>query len=490
MHGSIFPMVKETDEKTVSLVPAHPEEHLQITPFESSLLAFLQTHDLPREGIFTSIEERRIMLKNLGGVVARLSKEDRPSAIYLSKYVAAGATGLFDAALNYLWDETILQLRQRVAQYDLSYFYDNAVPSEERRKHLNDASDLDKITDDELIRGAHAIGLLGDIGFKHLDYIRFMRNWVSAAHPNQNEITGLQLISWLETCVKEVMTLPLSNATVQIRQLLASIKTQAITPQGAREIGVFFTQLTSEQIDSIAAGLFGIFVRQDSPTVARDNILKLFPLIWPRVSETTKQGFGVKYGRFAAANDQESKELAHQILTHVGGLQYLPDDIKAVQLEDVLDDLIRVHNARDNFYNEPPLARQLEALVGQQGGVPKVISEKYVETLVYLFMTNGNGVAWNAEPYYLSMIDQFDLRQTVIAVLAFRNKMITSRLQFDLCRSKYKYLLMRLRQKASLPALVELIDFLLQLAVPPDKWSTDARVKTKLSALTPLITPK
>ena len=25
-----------------------------------------------------------------------------------------------------------------------------------------------------------------------------MRNWASAAHPNQSELTGLNLISWLE----------------------------------------------------------------------------------------------------------------------------------------------------------------------------------------------------------------------------------------------------------------------------------------------------
>ena len=43
------------------------------------------------------------------------------------------------------------------------------------------------------------------LGYKHLDYIRDMRNHASAAHPNHNEITGLQLASWLETCIQEVI---------------------------------------------------------------------------------------------------------------------------------------------------------------------------------------------------------------------------------------------------------------------------------------------
>lgn len=171
------------------------KEIVEVARFENQLLTFLKAHDLPHEGILAKIDERKVNLENIGRVVNRIPHSDRLSSIYLSKYVSAVATGLFDAALNYLWDETIIQLRTRVAQYDLSYFYDNAVNSEDRRKHLKDASDLEKISDDELIRGAHAVGLISEIGFKHLDYIRFMRNWVSAAHPNQNEITGLQLRS-------------------------------------------------------------------------------------------------------------------------------------------------------------------------------------------------------------------------------------------------------------------------------------------------------
>ena len=53
--------------------------------------------------------------------------------------------------------------------------------------------------------------MISDIGYRLLDNIKFMRNWASAAHPNQNELTGLQLIEWLETCIREVISLPLSN---------------------------------------------------------------------------------------------------------------------------------------------------------------------------------------------------------------------------------------------------------------------------------------
>src|SRR5690606_28120418 len=211
---------------------------VQLRDFEGGLVTFLEQHNLPSEGIFVGVPERINVFKNLEGVIEQIAPQEKQQSLYLSKFIAGVASGLFDAALNYLWDETILQIRKRVVQYDLEYFYDNAV-SGEKRKRLKDENDLTKIDDYDLIRGAKEIGLISELGFKHLEYINYMRNWASAAHPNQNEITGLQLVSWLETCVKEVISLPISNITIQIKQLLAGVKSTTISEKEAQEISVF-----------------------------------------------------------------------------------------------------------------------------------------------------------------------------------------------------------------------------------------------------------
>lgn len=136
-----------------------------------------------------------------------------------------------------------------------------------------------------------------------------MRNWASAAHPNQNEITGLQLVSWLETCVKEVITLPISDITIQIKQLLVGVKNTSISDKDAQEISVFTTELTQEQIDNLASGFFGIYVKPDTDSQTHQNINKLLPFIWGRVDEDNKQTFGLKYANFVASNSQTEKNL-------------------------------------------------------------------------------------------------------------------------------------------------------------------------------------
>ncbi len=215
---------------------------VELKKFEADLINFLTEQGLPTESVLVSIDERETVFRNVTSVLAKINKEQKPRSIYISKFIAAVACGLFDAALNYLWDETIVELRNRISQYDLSYFYDNAL-SPERRKKFNSESDLAKVSDSDLIEGAKKIGLISELGFQHLDYIRYMRNWVSAAHPNQNEITGLQAITWLETCVKEVISLPLPNGAVEIKRLLSNIKNNNISEIEAKQIALFFWNL-------------------------------------------------------------------------------------------------------------------------------------------------------------------------------------------------------------------------------------------------------
>lgn len=52
--------------------------------------------------------------------LAALDDEQRARSAYIAKMIMAGSVGLFDAALNYLWDETVIELRKRVIGYDLA----------------------------------------------------------------------------------------------------------------------------------------------------------------------------------------------------------------------------------------------------------------------------------------------------------------------------------------------------------------------------------
>lgn len=486
MSDTNQPVKAEPVPESTSLA-TRPNHELELREFENSLLAFIESLGLPAESVLVSVGERGVVFKNIEEVVAKIDGGKKVGSIYISKFIAACAAGLFDAALNYMWDETINELRQRVAQYDLSYFYDVAVNSPDKRKKLNTADDLVKLDDSELIQGANKIGLISDLGFKHLDYVKYMRNWASAAHPNQNQITGLQLIGWLQTCIVEVISLPLSHVLIEIKKLLANIRNNKITDLEGRQISVLFADLTQEQVNNLAAGFFGIYTQLDSTVQTRQNVQLLSPALWTRVDEPTRQQFGVRYAKFLANNDQDQQKLARQFLDIVGGVSYIPDNIRVAEIESAIQDLLTAHRGFNNFHNEPPFARQLQRLVGEVGNVPAAMSDTYVRGIVEVYLTNAIGVAWNAEPIYVQMMEHFDPNQALKAILSFNDQTIASKLQFPLSQNKFRAMLELMKPKISSPAARELVEAVEAFRGPMHMMRHDTVIKNKVETLKKLL---
>lgn len=138
----------------------------ELEQFEGVLTTAMEVMGLPSDGVFVDFGERLAVLQNFEHAIARLKDEHRARSMYLSKFMAAVGAGLFDAALNYLWDETISELRRRVVGYDLSYFFDIAVQAPDRRKQLATEEDLIRVEDYDLIRASNEIGLVSDVGFR------------------------------------------------------------------------------------------------------------------------------------------------------------------------------------------------------------------------------------------------------------------------------------------------------------------------------------
>lgn len=129
------------------------------------------------------------------------------------------------------------------------------------------------------------------------------------------------------------------------------------------------------------------------------------------------------------------------MLDLVDGAAYLPESDRAAEIAQALDELYSAHVGWNKFYNEPNVTRRLLDLVGRYGHVPAQASRGYVYTIIYVFLTNGHGVAWLADPLYNDLISRFDSGQAAIALRSFAQTVISSRLQYELPRTKWVELL-------------------------------------------------
>ena len=372
-----------------------------VANFSRGLKGYLTFLGLPCDNILVNIEQRGIVIANMPFILNNIPS-NKSELYYISKFIASCSAGLFNAALNYLWNETIVNLRQKVILFDLNYFF-NALGKDA----FHSEEDLNRIEDWELIKGCLEVGILSEIGFKHLNYIRDMRNFASAAHPNNNELDGLQISSWLQTCIKEVLSKDPSSYTLAIKKLLPSIRNETLTEVDSKPIIANIEHLPQDLANSLLMVLFGMYTDEQVNANVRNNINYLSKSTWLRSDIKRKNNIALKYASFSSNGQIRKKELAKEFLIYVDGLGYLTDDQRSLELRDCIEALLTAHNNPNNFYNEEPNAKIIFNYVHGNENIPSSVRSLYVNVIVMCKLGNYYGVSRSAVPYYNKMIDMF-----------------------------------------------------------------------------------
>jgi hypothetical protein len=373
---------------SVEIIPATTQALVVTSDLETSiqgiskpLAGFLNGLGLPTERVLVDFAERRFVLQSLQQTLEVLPYDERAKAYYLSKFSVSIAVGLFDAALNFLWDETILALRRLAASIDLSYFFDTAEKREAYRAKLQTAEDLASLDDLTLIDACARVELLSDVNRERLRHVNYMRNHPSAAHPNQSDLTGQEITAWLSNCLRYAITAKPDHAVIVTKQLLTNIRSTLIPASDIPVIAADFNNFTSERIDDLLWTLFGLYVDPSQKTETRTNIANLAPYVWELASEDRKFQVGARHEHFIKQADQQRKIFADEFLVRVNGQQYRSEDVLAGELLDKLRGLLAAHNGINNFYNEWPHAASLEASLPVSGIIPTAARVEWVKVI-------------------------------------------------------------------------------------------------------------
>jgi hypothetical protein len=420
-----------------------------VAKFQKGLRAYLEFLDLPTDNVLVEMKEREKVIYNMAMVIDNLNNEQKEKAYYISKFIASCAAGLFDAALNYLWNETIINLQRKIVCFDLNYFFDSTITNSDHRSNFRTEEDLKKLDDWELIRGCRETGLISDIGFKHLDYIRDMRNFASAAHPNQTQLTGLQLATWLETCIIEVLAKEPSGPVLEIKRLLNSIRTENLDKVNIIPTIHNIQKLPEDLAHSLLRAIFGMYTDTNLAQNVRDNIDLISKAVWNRSDSPAKKDIGLKYAIFSVNAEQNRKELAKEFLFKVDGLSYLAEDQLAAEINEKLDSLLKAHYDFNNFYNEEPHARTLSKLIPSTGNIPDMVRHNYVKTLIICRLGNSYGVSFAAQPYYDKLISMFRDYEIIESIKLLNDMDILSMLETEMHSTTFSEIANQLEEQTS-----------------------------------------
>jgi len=125
----------------------------------------------------------------------------------------------------------------------------------------------------------------------------------------------------------------------------------------------------------------------------------------------------------------------------------------------------------------------LESLVGEKGEIPKEVEIRYIEILVDVYLSNGNGIAHSASIVYEKLLGLLNSNQALVAVMSFRRLQIASKLQFGLCSSQYEKLLEIGSGKVTSPQGKDLIGKIQKYNAPRHTMNRDTRLMEEVQKI-------
>lgn len=427
---------------------------------------YLAQVGLPTDNIIATTQERSIVATNLPAFLNSLPHEEKRDARYLSKFVGAAAVGLFDAALNYVWNEVVINLRRKASIYGIDLFFDAAVGGKNRASY-QDESDLDGIKDSVLLDTCLKLELVSEVVYRKLDHILTMRNEVAASHPNVESIGGFELMGWLQTCVKDVLQDRPSESAIRIRSLINNIRdrTTVVEDNTRDRFAEELKNLSLPHVHNLLITFFGIFVSPDTDQILRKNVAIFSPYLWEHSEDRVKYQIGSRIDGYRTNLDEQRLKRGQEFLQVVDGRAFEALPARIVSLQNLAVQLKDAHHGWDNFYNEPPYIREILSYCKKSTDIPKELLPTLVPVVMSCRLGRGlsyhEGVSPAGRPLYEQFLGLLDDEGVVHCLSALFSRDLNSKLSNSVCQKHLGEILEILKRVAISDRLKDAINFLL-----------------------------
>lgn len=372
-----------------------------ILPWVSNITSAL---NVPR-GVLACDEDIQYAWNNLPRELNEIPSELRDEL--LARMCVAVATGLFDGAINYVWNCSIRNLRKKVKDFGFN------VVAQILTDASFDESKLVDLKDAELLSLCLKLNLISEEGYFFLDQCRDIRNNFSAAHPNITLINDRELISFINRCGRYALSSSVNVRGVEIASFMTIIKGVQFNQS---QLDTWVERLNNThdaQRDMLFGTLHGIYCDPSSNEEARINSLLICQSFATDFTPSTKSNMLNRHYDYQAKGDTSRHSASQLFFDKLGLLALLNEAERHAIISNACKRLISVHKGMDNFYNEPPFAQRLDEL-SQGTDIPETAKEEYVITVLTCFVGNPYGVSNAAIQYYENMIKNFSPREIQI----------------------------------------------------------------------------
>jgi len=385
------------NEITLNEQPSLPALPSTVLPAISQLT---QSLGIPREAL-ASDEEIHYAWRDLPRELQEIPEHLRGELI--ARMCVAVSTGLFDGAMNYIWNAAILHLRDKIRIFGLGVVA-QILQKDFEEKHLLEYQDS------RLLELCLQLNIVNEDGFFFLDQCRDVRNNFSAAHPTLGKVNDREFTTFLNRCVRYALADSASPKGVDIGAYISAIKGARFNQNQCAIWAQRMSDTHAAQRQMLVTMVHGIYCDPNTPEQARLNSLDICNALPEGLTASMRSELINNHSEYVAKGYEEKHAASLQFFEKLGLLNSLNESEQHVVFSRAIKRLWDVHNGMNNFYNEPAFAERLLELT-LQGAVPETVQEEYVQTIGCCRVGNGYGVSNAAVSYYDQMVQNFSPRE-------------------------------------------------------------------------------
>lgn len=404
-----------------------------------------QSLGIPRE-VLASNEEIEYAWRDLPRELKQIPAEQRGELV--ARMCVAVSTGLFDGAMNYIWNASILHLRDKVRGFGLP------VVAQILQKDFEEKNLLE-LQDSQLLELCLKLNLINEDGFFFLDQCRDIRNNFSAAHPTLGQVNDREFTVFLNRCTKYALSATATPRGVDISAFISAIKGGRFTDGQCEVWTERLTATHDAQRQMLIGMVHGVYCDPNSPEPSRLNALDICSQLKDTFSASLRSDLINRHSEYLAKGDEPRHKASQQFFEKLGLIGLLNESEQHAIFSRAIDNLWNAHKGMNNFYNEPPFARRLLEL-SKSEKTPETAQEEFVKVTLACYIGNSYGYSWEAAANCEEIIKGFSPREISIMInLPKNDRVLNSKLGSSKECSKRFFQAVALIEAESVPAPIK-----------------------------------
>lgn len=263
----------------------------------------------------------------------------------------------YDMAVEYAWKKTMTRLKESLSSLGMQFIGEML-----GKNDVVDNTPFENvITDFQAIQLSEQLGLLSSTAGLELRHIHEL---VSHYFSNnvKEEIDRLSALNIIKNTVKYV----LGHEQMQVAMVFSNFRDRLLKENLKSNDGQVEMLVNSPVFyaRTVSFVLLNSIMKEEGAKIEHGlaNFNMILPLIWDKLTDNDRYNVGFAYRDVVSANNIIAANGLKQALLKVAGFDYVPESLRSNTFIKAAKNVIEVHYAMNNFYNEPSAVTALASL--------------------------------------------------------------------------------------------------------------------------------